>query len=158
MRFLVDTNILTRLAQPSHLHHATARHALEYLRLDHHHGFIVPQVVYEFWVAGTRPAAENGLGFTIEEVIAELAEIKTLFRLFRDERTIYEKWEHLVETHRVSGKPAHDARLVAAMARHGLTNILTFNAQDFTRYAGVTVLTPDDVIQAAEKTKTRSSQ
>ena len=153
MRFLVDTNVLIRLAQPSHRHHATAKNAFECLRLANHHGFIVPQVLYEFWVVGTRPETENGLGLTIDEVVAELAEIKVLFRFFRDERTIFEKWEHLVETHRVSGKPAHDARLVAAMVRHGLTHILTFNAQDFARYAGITVLIPDNVIQGAEQSK-----
>ena len=153
MRFLVDTNVLIRLAQPSHRHHATAKNALECLRLANHHGFIVPQVLYEFWVVGTRPETENGLGLTIDDVVAELAEIKILFRLFRDERSIFEKWEHLVETHRVCGKPAHDTRLVAAMVRHSLTHILTFNAQDFTRYTGVSVLIPDDVIQGTEQSK-----
>jgi len=151
MKFLVDTNILTRLVQPSHHHHATVRDALESLRLANHYGFIVPQVLYEFWVVSTRPAVQNGLGLSIEEVVAELAEIKILFRLFRDERTIFEKWELLVESHRVSGKPAHDARLVAAMMRHGLTHILTFNAQDFTRYQadGIVPLTPGEVVAPA---------
>lgn len=39
----------------------------------------------------------------------------------------------------MKGKNAHDARLVAAMVRHGLTHILTFNAQDFSRYRGITI-------------------
>ena len=148
MKFLVDTNILSRLAQPTHRQHATARNALESLRLANHHGFVVPQVFYEFWVVGTRPIAQNGLGLSIEEVAAELAAIKKLFRLFRDERTIFEKWEQLVESHGISGKPAHDARLVAAMMRHGLTHILTFNAQDFTRYQadGIVPITPGEVV------------
>ena len=33
--------------------------------------------------------------------------------------------ESLVIQHNVSGKPAHDARLVTAMRAHGLTAILT---------------------------------
>jgi predicted nucleic acid-binding protein len=45
-------------------------------------------------------------------------------------------------THGVSGKKAHDARLVAAMTVNGITHILTFNADDFTRYTGITVLHP----------------
>ena len=44
--------------------------------------------------------------------------------------------------HGVSGKKAHDARLVATMTVNGITHILTFNADDFTRYAGITVLHP----------------
>ncbi len=118
MKFLVDTNILTRLTQPSHHHHGTARNALESLRRANHHGVIVPQVPYEFWVVCTRPASENGLGLPVQRVIAEFATIKALY-----------------------------ARLVAAMMRHGLTHILTFNPTDFARYAGITVLAPDKLIQ-----------
>jgi hypothetical protein len=43
------------------------------------------------------------------------------------------------------GKPAHDARLVAAMERHGLTHLLTFNLVDFQRYAGLELLDPHQV-------------
>lgn len=50
--------------------------------------------------------------------------------------------------HRVSGKPAHDARLVAAMKVHGLTAILTFDRPGFTRYPGIEVVHPADVIAA----------
>ena len=42
------------------------------------------------------------------------------------------------------GKPAHDARLVAAMHVHGLTTILTFDRTGFSRYAGIEVLHPAD--------------
>lgn len=48
--------------------------------------------------------------------------------------------------HQVSGKPAHDARLVAAMLAHGLTNILTFDKTGFSRYAGIEVVHPMDVV------------
>jgi predicted nucleic acid-binding protein len=46
--------------------------------------------------------------------------------------------------YRVSGKPAHDARLVAAMQVHGLTSILTFDRTGFSRYAGIKVVHPAD--------------
>jgi predicted nucleic acid-binding protein len=48
----------------------------------------------------------------------------------------------LVIQHNVPGKPAHDARLVAAMRAHGLTAILTFDASGFSRYAGIEVVHP----------------
>jgi hypothetical protein len=56
----------------------------------------------------------------------------------------YPVWENLVIQFRVSGKPAHDARLVAAMQVHGLTAILTFDRTGFSRYAGVEVVHPAD--------------
>ena len=44
--------------------------------------------------------------------------------------------------YRVAGKNTHDARLVAAMVVHGVSSILTFNIQDFTRYAEITIFDP----------------
>jgi predicted nucleic acid-binding protein len=58
---------------------------------------------------------------------------------------IYPIWEALVTRYQVSGKPAHDARLVAAMQAHGLTAILTFDRSGFSRYAGVEIVHPADV-------------
>jgi len=42
----------------------------------------------------------------------------------------------------VTGKRAHDARLVAAMLRHRISQLLTINATDFTRYTGIAVVEP----------------
>jgi predicted nucleic acid-binding protein len=58
---------------------------------------------------------------------------------------LYTVWESIVIQHRVTGKPTHDARLVAAMQLHGLNSILTFNTGDFTRYPGIEVVHPADV-------------
>lgn len=66
---------------------------------------------------------------------------KPVFR-WPDSDDVYPEWRRLVVTHAVSGKKAHDARLVAAMTVNGITHILTFNVDDFTRYAGINVLHP----------------
>ena len=47
---------------------------------------------------------------------------------------------------------AHDARLVAAMRRHGTAHILTFNEIDFRRYPEITVLTPAAISEAPGST------
>jgi hypothetical protein len=52
----------------------------------------------------------------------------------------------------VSGKKAHDARLVAAMLAHGLSRLLTFNVSDFARYPGITVLEPAQVLAGPPST------
>jgi predicted nucleic acid-binding protein len=46
----------------------------------------------------------------------------------------------------VVGKAAHDARLVAAIKVHGLAGILTFDKTGFSRYAGIEVVHPNDVV------------
>jgi predicted nucleic acid-binding protein len=50
------------------------------------------------------------------------------------------KLRGLVRQHDVMGKSAHDARLVAAMRRHDLQHLLTFNVTDFQRYGGIELL------------------
>jgi hypothetical protein len=42
--------------------------------------FVSIQNLAEFWNGATRPAGNNGLGFTIEEAQAELARIESFFR------------------------------------------------------------------------------
>ena len=59
---------------------------------------------------------------------------------------IYPAWEKLVLSNKVLGKTAYDARLVAAMQVHNISRILTFDADDFKRYAGIQVLQADEVL------------
>lgn len=70
----------------------------------------------------------------------------SLFPLLQDERAIFLRWLDLVTNHGVSGKPAHDTRLVAGMLRHDLSYLVTFNVADFARYSEVTSIHPSEVI------------
>ena len=143
MLVLVDMNVLLRIVEPRHLHHNQAVAALRVLRQGDNVLCLVPQIHYEFWVAATRPIAVNGLSMTPEEAEAELQQLGApLFRFLRDERAIYDPWHDLVRAHRVQGKNAHDARFVAAMQRHGVTHLLTFNVADFRPFPGITVVDP----------------
>lgn len=76
------------------------------------------------------------------EVEAKLAGLLATIRLLRDERKVYEHWQELVAEHDVNGKQVHDARLVAAMRRHAISHVLTFNGPDFARYSGIHVVEP----------------
>lgn len=65
--------------------------------------------------------------------------------LLRDERGIFTNWLTDVTNLAISGKRAHDARLVAAMQRHGLQQIITFNKSDFAGFQGILVFLPNEV-------------
>jgi predicted nucleic acid-binding protein len=149
MRILLDTNILLRSVEPRHAVHQATVDAIDQLRRGGHELVLAPQVLYEFWSVATRPIEQNGLGMSPADAHAELAAIRRLFRLLRDERAIYSIWEQLVSSLAVRGKPAHDARLAAAMQRHSVTHLLTFNTPDFSRYTFVTAITPTDVLNGA---------
>jgi predicted nucleic acid-binding protein len=144
---LLDTNILTRWINPEDKKHTEAVESLRKLRIAGHVPTLVAQNLYELWVVATRPMNANGLGLTPNAVSVELDRLKSpLFHLLQDERTILSRWRELVLTYQVSGKPAHDARLVAAMLRHGLSCLMTFNGADFARYSEVTPVHPSEVI------------
>jgi predicted nucleic acid-binding protein len=70
---------------------------------------------------------------------------KNLFVVLPDEAGIFLQWEGLVIKYNVSGKQAHDTRLVAAMLVHGLTHLLTFNDRNFKRYDEIAVVNPQNV-------------
>src|SRR5262249_46175376 len=64
MNVLLDTNILGRMAEPGPVQHQLAVDAVAALVCRGDSPCLVPQVLYEFWVVATRPAAANGLGMT----------------------------------------------------------------------------------------------
>jgi predicted nucleic acid-binding protein len=146
MNILLDTNIPLRMAEVGHPHYREALDATDVLGKQGHVLCLVPQNFYEFWVVSTRPAAQNGRGKTPDEVVAEFAFLETHFTVLADTPAVFDEWKRLVAAYRVVGKPSHDARLVAAMLAHGVTHILTFNDQDFRRYAGITALAPAGVV------------
>jgi predicted nucleic acid-binding protein len=90
-----------------------------------------PQNLIELWAVATRPIEHNGLGLSTSSAAAELERIKVMFLHLPDAPAIYPASERLVIQHQVSGKPTHDARLVAAMLVHGVTAILTFDKPGF---------------------------
>jgi len=141
MAVLVDTNILLRMLQPHTVQASIVNRALDVLRARSEELHIASQNLVEFWAVTTRPALVNGMGLTSEQTIREVNALKQLFTLL-PEVPLQSEWERLVTNYRVSGKNRHDARLVAAMTVHGTRSILTFNVQDFTRYAEITVLDP----------------
>jgi len=146
MTVLFDTNILTRAAQPGHALQEIALKAGDILKTRGETLCVVPQVLYEFWSVATRPPGENGLGLTTAEARAELARIKQLFSVLAETPAILFHWERLVFAHEVKGKSTYDARLVACMKAHNVSHVLTFNAQDFARYPGISVLSPETLI------------
>lgn len=142
MDLLVDTNVLLRAAQKQHPQHEAALAALNGAKGRGDRLYIVPQVLYEFWVVATRPVEANGLGLTAAQALAELHRIRTLFPVLPETPQLYSAWEELVLQYSVLGKQAHDARLVAAMRLYGLKHILTFNTEHLARFAGVEALRP----------------
>lgn len=146
MRVLIDTNVLLRLDDTGHQSHAEAQAAVEWLISNERECVLVPQVLYEFWAVATRPIPANGLGLSAARAELAISGSLDVFRVLTDERLVLKHWRELVNRYDVKGKNSHDARLVAAMQRHGLANLLTFNGADFARFPAINVYSPAEVL------------
>ena len=104
MRILADTNILVRLTEVGSIDHGAAADAKRHLDRLGHDVCIVPQVIYEFWSVATRPIENNGLAMSVQETQQTISEFRRAFRLLRDERTVYERWERIVIDYNVKAK------------------------------------------------------
>jgi predicted nucleic acid-binding protein len=80
-----------------------------------------------------------------ENAVTNLPSFPKSIALLRDERGIFAHWLADVTDLAISGKRAHDARLVAAMQRHGLQQIVTFNKSDFNGFPNLSVFLPHEV-------------
>jgi predicted nucleic acid-binding protein len=149
MNYLVDTNILLRLADRNHSQHSIVRQSIRLLLSQEHDLYITPQNCAEFWNVATRPLDRNGLGLNVEKTAKILRLFERLFSVILDRLDIYSEWKRLVKTYRVQGVQVHDARLVAAMKTHHIKSILTFNVKDFKRYRveEIKAVSPQDVCQ-----------
>ena len=143
---LVDSNVLIRWVQPSDPDYAVAKAALEALARHNVILCYTSQNVAEFWNACTRPAGRNGYGLSPEGADRRAQFFEARLRLLPDSILVHEEWRRLLVSHNVSGVQVHDARLVAAMHVHGVKQILTFNARDFTRFSGIEALLPGEAL------------
>lgn len=142
MSVFVDTNVLLRSVQPAHPLHGAAVRAIAAAIRDSEPLLITPQIVAEFWNVATRPAEQNGLGWSHEQALDAVLRIEGFFSVLIESADVYAEWKRLVVAHGVTGVQAHDARLVAAMRVYGIKRILTFNTQDFARYPDIEAIRP----------------
>jgi predicted nucleic acid-binding protein len=136
MTYLVDTNILVRLANTADARHVEATRAVLELHRRGEVLSVTPQVLIEFRSVATRPTAVNGLGLSTADAEIQVAGFETTFPLLVETPSIYTAWKALVGALGVVGKQVHDARLVAVCHAHAVPNLLTFNVAHFARMAG----------------------
>ena len=108
--------------------------------------YFASQNLAEFWNVCTRPEDRNGFGFSVAETDERAALIESKFSFAADSEATHQQWRRILVAAGVSGIQVHDARMVAAMQVHGITNLLTLNARDFRRFSGITVLSPDEAL------------
>jgi predicted nucleic acid-binding protein len=146
MQIALDTNILLRLNHFQDPQHLEVRVAIRRLRSMKAQCCFFPQLAAEFWNVSTRPALlRGGYGQTNDVTRKQLMLLERLFTLHPDVSGIYQTWKNLIISHGVIGLQSHDTRVVAAMIEHGISHLLTYNTQDFTRFSEIEVHSPADL-------------
>lgn len=142
---LVDTNILLRMTRRSDPQHQIVDNALAQLAGQGTALHYTHQNIAELWNTMTRPISRNGLGLTLADAEREVRAIERGLSLLPDSEAVYLEWRRVVLQYAISGVQVHDARLAATMYVHGVIHILTLNATDFSRFAGLTPLHPEAI-------------
>lgn len=146
--YLLDTGVVLRFFDQTAAEHPECRDAAQMLTAAGHTVLVAPQVIYEFWVVGTRPAANRGFGWTSARASQGVNHLLGAFTLFPDTPAVFDNWRALVEQNSVIGKRAHDVRLAAFKEAHGVSYLVTLNSSDF---VGLTsgVLSPQQAKEMA---------
>ena len=145
--YLLDTNILLRIADTSSPQHHLVLTAITNILSHGDKCVITSQVLIEFWVVATRPVEVNGLGWTTQLTTEKLRQFITQFRLLQETEEIFANWFKLVNTHKIKGKRTHDVRLLAIMIVYNIPYLLTFNSNDFITVSGITIIEPQNLLE-----------
>jgi predicted nucleic acid-binding protein len=146
MRYLVDTNVLLRLLQRNDPNYSTIRQTVSILIGRGDELCCAPQNIVEFWNVCTRPTtARGGFGLTVAETNRRVRLIERILTILDETPAVYSEWRRLVVDNSVAGVQVHDARIVSMMNVHGITHILTLNGADFSRYTGISSVSPAEI-------------
>lgn len=149
--WLIDTNLLLRIADTDCELHELASHSLAELTARKEMLFVSGQTFYELWVTATRPVDKRGLGWTEEAAGELLDKVEKRFLRLEDPAGMLKEWLRIVQTHHITGLKAHDMRLVAYARLHRIPRIFTFNTDDFKAVSSeITVVHPRDYLANPE--------
>lgn len=149
MPMFVDSGVLLRAVHRSDPYYLEVRGAIRLLLRTAEPVFTGLQQLAEFWNVCTRPPGmRGGFNLPLEEAARRLRRIERGVIVLTETPLTPGIWKALVQQHGVQGVQVHDARTVALMLTHSLTDLLTLNKADFVRYGsdGIRPATPTEFL------------
>ena len=137
----VDTNILVYVKQALSPFNAQATAKLKELAAVGHALWTSRQILREYLVAMSHPAALTG-PVPMTALVADVLAFEKQFQMAEDGPAVTAELLNLLSTIPVAGKQVHDANIVATMLSHGIKKLVTHNVKDFNRYAGLITVIP----------------
>ena len=133
-RVFLDTNVLLTATDPRRAGHAAALRVFERWPTQGTALFVSGQVLREYLVVATRPAAQNGLGLTWREAIGNVRAFRERVQILSEDAHTHACLLELIAEFGVSGKQVHDANIMATLLTGGVSALLTLNREDFARF------------------------
>ena len=144
-RVFCDTNVLLSATDRGRALHGRALSVLNELPARGIELCVSGQVLREFLVVSTRPAAANGLGMTLADAVNNVRAVVERTTVLEETRGVAERLRRIIQEVQCMGKEIHDANIAATMLEHGLTVVVTENAKDLRRFADLEVVPLDAV-------------
>jgi hypothetical protein len=139
---IVDTNVLVYALDADAPQHAAARALLEAARADTSTTlFVTSQILCEFYSIVTNPRRVPKPR-TAAEVMAAISSLLAFLHGLPVAAHAVDGLLDLLRRHPVTGGDVFDLQIVATVQADGIERIYTFNADDFTVFPELSIVTP----------------
>lgn len=158
-RAVLDTNVIIHGLDPKSPLYAPCAALLQHAATADAGLCVASQVLGEFYaiVTDRRRVAEPRKPEEALDAIAALLERPGL-EVLPVPTDVVSRWTELVRRHPVTGGDVFDLQLVATMLGNGVRCIYTFNVDDFTPFAELEVLRPDEAVTVPTPTESGVSE
>lgn len=135
-RVVIDTNVLLAATDEGRADHDDAIGSLNAWPELGMTLYSSGQILREYLAVTTRPVAQNGLGITRLDAVANVRRLRTRLHLLAEDEKVADRLLELLDVVECAGKQVHDANVVATALVHGVNTIATLNVADFARFKG----------------------
>ena len=138
----VDTNVLVYSSVATAPLYQVAQQAIQQLMVAGVELWISRQVLREYLATLSRPQTYTN-PLPMPTLVADIRLFEQRFHIAEDGPQVTAQLLNLLSQVPVGGRQVHDANIVATMQVHRISRLLTHNAADFSRFAGmITVIPP----------------
>jgi predicted nucleic acid-binding protein len=134
-RVVLDTDVLLTATDSGRRDHARAVAALEKWPARGTVLYTSGQILREYLAVATRPVAVNGLGLSQRDALANVRALGERLKLLDETRKVHDRLLAILDDIPCTGPQFHDANVVATMSVHGVRTLVTYNIDDFARFA-----------------------
>jgi predicted nucleic acid-binding protein len=135
-RVMLDTNVLIAATDEGRAEHRDALTVVNDWASGNTELCTSGQILREYLVVATRPAAQNGLGLNLADALGNVRAIGMRTILLPEDAKVADRLLSLLADAECRGKQVHDANVVATMLVHGVRAVVSMNTEDFARFEG----------------------